>query len=324
MRWSELDLLARALALQDPQLRHPGPVLALLARFVVLGEPDDPDAITPLMDAAFRVMRPNPLDGLRPETRDWFELRDLRGSGLCWRVGDNGHLAVEQLDRDSAPRELYSLRTPDSEDFPFTAWAALLDRARRVLATATTDASLHDPAIRAALNRCTTGEGHTHLASLVEALRTADAAHPVLLRALAEPVSRAESCWAVEVLAGLPQGSLVKRWFGPSPLATARSWELRLTLATESRPADHDRILTSDVNDTLKQAGLGRAEIAGGMARQGADGSYVSVSTSVDVLIRDDLSHGLSLISQVLRRHNAADTAELHNASPPYDLIPIP
>ncbi|WP_285705945.1 hypothetical protein [Microtetraspora sp. NBRC 16547] len=299
-------------------------MLALLARFVVLGEPDDPDAITPLMDAAFRVMRPNPLDGLRPETRDWFELRDLRGSGLCWRVGDNGHLAVEQLDRDSAPRELYSLRTPDSEDFPFTAWAALLDRARRVLATATTDASLHDPAIRAALNRCTTGEGHTHLASLVEALRTADAAHPVLLRALAEPVSRAESCWAVEVLAGLPQGSLVKRWFGPSPLATARSWELRLTLATESRPADHDRILTSDVNDTLKQAGLGRAEIAGGMARQGADGSYVSVSTSVDVLIRDDLSHGLSLISQVLRRHNAADTAELHNASPPYDLIPIP
>ncbi|MER6945845.1 hypothetical protein ABT294_17615 [Nonomuraea sp. NPDC000554] len=321
MRWAELDLLARALALHDPQMRHPGPALALLARFVVLDEQDDLDTVTPLLDAAFRMLRPGPRDGVRPETRDWFELRDLRGTGLRWTAGPDGHPAVEQTHTGAVARPLYSLRTPDSADFPFAAWAALLDRARQILATATADPSLDDPAVRAALRRCTATRGYAHLAPLAEALRAAGGAQPVLLRALDEPVSRAESCWAVEVLAGLPQGALVKRWFGLSPLSTARSWELSLTLAIEGRAAEHSRVLTSDLAGALKEAGLGGAEIAGGSSRRAADGTSVDVSTAVDVLVRDDLARGVSLISEILRRHDAAATAELRHTSPPYDLI---
>ncbi|MGV9386139.1 hypothetical protein ACWDRB_60765 [Nonomuraea sp. NPDC003707] len=325
MRWSELDLLARAVALRDPQLRHPGPMLALLARFVVLDEQDDPDAITPLMDAALRMVRPGPLSGLRPETRDWFELRDLRGCGLRWTATDHGCLAVEQPDLDSTTHDLYSLRAPGSADFPFAAWAALLDQAEQALVRATGAASLQTPAMRDALSRCDTDEGHAHLEPLAAALQTADWVHPVLVRALTEPVSREESCWAVETLAGLPRGSLVRRWYGPSPMAGAQSWELCLTIATERRPAERARLLISELHDALKQEGLGRAEITGSeMARRGASGSLMDVSASADVLIRDDLPRGLSLISQILRRHDAADTAELRYASPPRASVPIP
>ncbi|GLW05215.1 hypothetical protein Misp01_03450 [Microtetraspora sp. NBRC 13810] len=324
MRWSELDLIARALALHDPQLRHPGPALALLARFVVLDEQDDPDVITPLMDAAFQAVRPRPENGLRPETRDWFERHDLRGSGLRWTTGDDGHLVVEQVAPDSTPRDLNSLRTPGSADFPFTAWTALLGQAARILAGAMTAPSLRAPTIRAALNRCTTAEGAAHLEPLAAALHTADAVHPVLVRALTEPVSRAESCWAVETLAGLPRGSVAKRWFGPSPLAGAQSWELRLVLATQDRPPEHAPILISELNDTLRQEGLGRAEIAGETTRCGVLGRWISVSTSADILIRDDLSRGVSSIARILRRHNAADTAELRHTSPEPALIPLP
>ncbi|GAB3842390.1 hypothetical protein [Dactylosporangium cerinum] len=61
LRWTELDLIARAAAVLDPALRHPGPVLALAARFVVLDHGDDLDAVTPLMDAAFGTP-PSPRD----------------------------------------------------------------------------------------------------------------------------------------------------------------------------------------------------------------------------------------------------------------------
>ncbi|GLZ13631.1 hypothetical protein Acsp04_38660 [Actinomadura sp. NBRC 104425] len=71
--------------------------------------------------------------------------------------------------------------------------------------------------MRDALDRRTAPRGHRHVAALAEALRAAGGAHPILVRALEEPVSRAESRWAVEVPAGLPQGTLVKRWFGRQP-----------------------------------------------------------------------------------------------------------
>src|SRR5947207_3303665 len=41
LRWEELDLLCRAAALLDPGLRHPGPMLALLGRFLLITDDDD-------------------------------------------------------------------------------------------------------------------------------------------------------------------------------------------------------------------------------------------------------------------------------------------
>nr|BFE32315.1 hypothetical protein GCM10010200_045660 [Actinomadura rugatobispora] len=323
MRWSELDLLARAAALRDAELRHPGPFLALLARFAVLDEQDDPDAMAPLVDGAFHLVRPGTVSGLRPETREWYELRDLRGTGLLWTTRPDGHPAVDQPLDISIERPLYSLRAPDSDDFPFAAWAALLDRARHALAAVAADPALQDAAVRSALQRCSTARGHHDLVPLARALRTAGFAQPVLLRALEDPVSRAESCWAIEALAGLDQGSLVKRWFGRSLLATARFWELTLTLAVEGRPQAHARTVAADLSDALKQAGLGRAEIGGGTFRQAPGGGSVAEKVMIEVTVRDDLDRGASLVHETLRRHDATDTATLARSGPPYDPVPL-
>ncbi|WP_351237109.1 hypothetical protein [Streptomyces sp. NPDC002133] len=206
MPWPELDLLCRAAALYDPVLRHPGPVLALLLRFAFLSEAEDLDAITPLADAAFAAVRPTSgAVSVREETRDWFDLRDLRGTGIEWTVRPEGCRAVTQHDRDGMP--LYSLREPASDDFPFAAWSRPLVRAAELLDAVRADPAVHTAEVQDALDRCTGPDGHQHLGPLAEALSRAGFGHTTLLRAVSGPVALVEAAWAVETLAGLGQGA---------------------------------------------------------------------------------------------------------------------
>ncbi|MFC7219471.1 hypothetical protein ACFQLX_15010 [Streptomyces polyrhachis] len=104
MPWSELDLLCRAAALQDPALRHPGPMLALLLRFAFLTEDDDLDSITPLVDAAFTTVRPLAANETAPRSRGRADgdPRLVRPAGSARhrdRVGDPGRRLP---DRDAA------------------------------------------------------------------------------------------------------------------------------------------------------------------------------------------------------------------------------
>ncbi|MEU4620631.1 hypothetical protein AB0G04_11720 [Actinoplanes sp. NPDC023801] len=131
LRWAELDLIARAAAVADPTLRHPGPVLALAGRFVILGPGDDLDAITPLMDAAFGP--PPPGAGFWPRTRDWLHRADGRPHGIVWRPDAAGDWAVDQAETANVTRDLYSVRRPGSA-FPFAAWRELLTAAEETLA----------------------------------------------------------------------------------------------------------------------------------------------------------------------------------------------
>ncbi|GAA1656594.1 hypothetical protein [Actinoplanes couchii] len=126
LRWTELDLIARATARLDPVLRHPGPVLALASRFVILGPDTDLDAVTPLMDAAAGPSR----------TRDWRHRADGRHNGITWASNEAGAWTVEQDESKYTDRALYSTRTPNG-DFPLAAWQQLLTAAESTLATAT-------------------------------------------------------------------------------------------------------------------------------------------------------------------------------------------
>lgn len=354
LRWSELELLARAFALHDPELRHPGPVLGLLARFVVLGDEDDVDRMAPMVDAAFTLLRPDGGTGARrPETRDWYELRNLSGTGLRWTgarpgpaastgpagaaaptpgagaTGSGGRgaapaaavAAVEQRAADPlhVRRPLYSLRGPGSA-FPFAGLAALLARAEAELTEAAADPALAGAGVRSALDRCTAPDGAAHLGPLAEALEAAGFARPALLRAVAEPTGRAEACWAVEVLAGLPQGELVKRWFGSSGLAEARSWELTLVLPARGRRAG---AVAADLSAALRRTALGRAEHGGSTSVRSPQGGYVHGSDSLDVLLHDDLPAGVAVVADVLRRHDALDSAVLRYSTAPYDRVPL-
>ncbi|WP_418955360.1 hypothetical protein [Streptomyces tritici] len=305
MSWAELDLLARAVALHDPELRHPGPVLALLARFAFLTEGDDPDGVVPYVDAAFGAVRPGGECGVRADTRDWFEARDLRDEPVRWTAGPGGVPAALAEGESS----LDTLRTADS-DFPFAAWGALLAEAEETVAAAVRQPALADPAVREALDRASAPGGHEAAAPLADALRTAGYEQPVLLRALTEPVGRAETAWAVATLAGLPTGTVAGRWYGRSPLTGARSWDLVLRLATPEPVVG----LAETLDEALREARLGRAEIAGG----GSD------HTSLDVLVRDDLDGGVSLVAESLVRHGLAPVARLHHAAAPHEPVALP
>ncbi|MDX3075518.1 hypothetical protein [Streptomyces sp. MI02-7b] len=321
MPWRELDLLCRAVALHDAELRHPGPMLALLCRFAFLAENDDLDTVTPLVDAAFEAVRPGAAGGgkVRAETREWFDLRNLRGTGLVWTTRADGYDAVGQDGTDGLP--LYSLRTPSSEEFPFAAWSALLTFARGRTAAAAADPVLARPAVREALDRCLAADGHEHLRALADALAAAGYGNRVLLRAVADPVDRAEACWAVETLAGLPQGELVARWFGPSPLSGSRSWRLSLSLPVRGRPERFGPQAAEQLNAALQAANLGSAGL-GGSSLHPEDGGYVLAEQHLDILIRDDLARGVEVVSRVLHTHAAAGTATLRPQGKP-DVIPL-
>ncbi|MFJ7069067.1 hypothetical protein [Streptomyces sp. NPDC101115] len=329
MTWAELDLLCRAAALHDPGLRHPGPMLALLLRFAFLSEDEDLDAITPLTDAAFAAVRPTGASGgavsgaggVREETRDWFDLRDLRGAGIEWSVRADGCRAVTQHDRDEVP--LYSLREPASDDFPFTTWSRLLVRAAELLDAVRSDPAVHTAEVQEALDRCARPDGHRHLGPLSDALSEAGFTGSVLLRAVSEPVALAEAAWAVEALAGLERGELTAAWFGRSPLAASRSWQLSLTLPAAGRPWRFAQEVAEELSTALREAGLGRAEIDGSTSVRGEHGEYVHHADHLDVLVRDDLPRGVRVISQLLHRHQAAATAVLKHAEKPYADIPL-
>ncbi|MFD0519230.1 hypothetical protein [Paractinoplanes durhamensis] len=57
LRWWELDLCARVIALEDPTLPHPGLVVALLAPFAPPMPDDDEATIAAIRTAAYRSLR---------------------------------------------------------------------------------------------------------------------------------------------------------------------------------------------------------------------------------------------------------------------------
>ncbi|MEU4692362.1 hypothetical protein [Actinoplanes sp. NPDC023714] len=160
LRWSELDLIARSAAVLDPALPHPGPVLALAGRFVVLArdqktttsDPGELDAITPLMDAAYGP--PPPGAEWWPTARDWLYRADFRRDATTWRQDRSGDWTVEQDENENPSRGLYSLRHPDG-DFPLKKWRKLLAAAESTLAAGPL------PAPRTPAEQCWTDEIRT-------------------------------------------------------------------------------------------------------------------------------------------------------------------
>jgi hypothetical protein len=288
LRWTELDLIARAAAVVDPELRHPGLVLALAARFVVLDHNDKLDAITPLMDAAFGppptpsieadpttptlpidFPLPVPAATWWPRTRDWLHRVDGRYSGVAWHQDEAGTWTVDQDDSIEVDRYLYSLRRPNGE-FPFAEWRDLLAAAETTLAT---------------------GD-------------------------LPTPSSPAEQGWTDEERAGVPRGSLLADRFGPSPLRDSRCYRLELELPVEGRSNAYAYAVLTDLDRTLREADRGFAEMSGAMLTPGRGETEVTLSIGVV----DDLDAATALIQQVLRRHRTSPETRLTRHREPIPL----
>ncbi|GGN80379.1 hypothetical protein GCM10010112_55880 [Actinoplanes lobatus] len=287
LRWTELDLIARAAAVLDPALRHPGPVLALAGRFVILGRGDDLDAITPMMEAAFGSPRlprvqadpmvpmldidfgpPVPVKTWWPRTRDWLHRVDGRDRGVVWSQDAAGTWTVGQDKANEADGVVYSLRCPDG-DFPFAAWQKLVSAAEATLAAGTMPA----------------------------------------------PESPAEQCWIDEERVGAPRGSLIAAHFGSSPLRDSRLYLLDLDLPIEGRSHAHALAVCADLDRTLREADRGWADTAGSTFTPGR--GWTAFALRIGIF--DNLDDGVALIRQVLRRHRTDPETRLTR-----DREPIP
>jgi hypothetical protein len=78
LRWEELETVGRAIAMQDAEMSHPGPVVLLLHRFAPICEGEDLDPIISMLEAAFTQL------GLftRAEITRWIERIDAREAGF--------------------------------------------------------------------------------------------------------------------------------------------------------------------------------------------------------------------------------------------------
>ncbi|RKF24072.1 hypothetical protein [Micromonospora globbae] len=133
LRWTELDLICRAIATRDPRLPHPGTPLALLCRFAAVFDDDDVDQAVAAVDEAYAALRPPQWEGYWPSGADWLERADFRGANVVWQRDEVGNLWAHQDEdaRDGEP--FYSTRLgPDTgtgDGFPHAPLRAVLNAA---------------------------------------------------------------------------------------------------------------------------------------------------------------------------------------------------
>ncbi|MEV0894102.1 hypothetical protein [Promicromonospora sp. NPDC050262] len=139
LRWSELDLICRAIAARNPEL-PPGAALALLCRFAAVFDDDDVDQALAAVDEAYAALRPADWAGYWPRGTDWLERADFRGENVTWQRDEAGNLWTGERDVDAEP--FYSTRIgPDTgagDGFPHAQLRAVLDAATATLARSAT------------------------------------------------------------------------------------------------------------------------------------------------------------------------------------------
>ncbi|MEU8136334.1 hypothetical protein [Streptodolium elevatio] len=114
-RWDELDLVCRAAALRDPGLPHPGPLVALLARFAIAADDVDVASFTPILDAAYSHLRTAAgpeAEAYWPSSTEWPGERDLRGASVTWQTDADGDTFPEQPAAHAGTADLHTLRRP--------------------------------------------------------------------------------------------------------------------------------------------------------------------------------------------------------------------
>ncbi len=209
LRWWELDLCARVIALADPTLPHPGLVVALLSPFAPVTADDDEPAVAAMREAAYRSLRrdvppPEP-SGPEQAPLPLFAGADWWPAPQCASPQVLDEAAVAALSRPS--RAMLEVR--GGSRFPREGLADLVRRAAALL-TRLPDQSWYAETRPLARHILDTGDLRP-IPALLGALTEAGCDHPTVLDALSEPLVPAEAYWMVETLAGAEPGTLLRR-----------------------------------------------------------------------------------------------------------------
>ena len=208
LRWHELDLCARVIALEDPTLPHPGLVVALLAPFAPVTADDDDDAVAAIREAAYRSLRrevppPAPSGPVQAPLPlfagdDWWPVPPAESP----QVLDEATLAAY-----SRPASVH-LEVRAGSRFPRQGLTELVRRAADRLSRQR-EGLCYAGALPLAEQIAATGDLRP-LPELLGALTEAGCDHPTVLDALSEPLEPIEACWMVETLAGAVPGTLLR------------------------------------------------------------------------------------------------------------------
>jgi hypothetical protein len=291
LRWQELELICRTIALQDAELPHPGVLLLLLHRFAPICEGDDLDLIVPMLDAAWRQ-----LDVFSDtEIQRLIEQADARDAGFAWRYEETVKAwCLEQDDHRSAGRSLYTYRTAENANFPFVNWGHMLAEANQVIMRARGGACDDARAF------AETGD-LTIVPQIIRSLRSEN--HSSMADAFGSepPISRV--CWIVETLLGSDPGSVLKRYVPRThELREKYTLSLGLPLCDPKRPlpTTAGNIIADILDRILVDRNLGRAETGGGTLTPTEDGTYIDTEKRIDICINGDLEEGIRLVRDVL------------------------
>jgi hypothetical protein len=209
LRWHELDLCARVIALEDPTLPHPGLVVALLSPFAPLTADDDDSSVAAVREAAYRSLRrqvPPPVP-VGPEQAPL----PLFAAEAWWpqppqvspQVIDEAAVAAY-----TAPAGA-GLEVRGGSRFPREGLAELVRQAAQRLSRLPQE-QWYAEVRPLARHIADTGDLRP-VNHLLGVLTEAGCDHPTVLDALSEPLVPIEACWMVETLAGALPGSLLRR-----------------------------------------------------------------------------------------------------------------
>ena len=208
LRWWELDLCARVIALEDPTLPHPGLVVALLSPFAPATADDDAPAIAAIREIAYRSLHrdvPPPAEA-GPEQAplplftgaQWWP----RPPAASPQVLDEAAIAGW-----TAPASV-ALEVRGGARFPRRGLDDLVRHAAGRLSRLRDEQCY--AGVRPLARRIAATGDLRPVADLVGALTEAGCDHPTVLDALSEPLVPAEACWMVETLAGAEPGTLLR------------------------------------------------------------------------------------------------------------------
>ena len=220
LHFSELELCARVIALDDPNLQHPGLVVALLSRFAPPGPGDDPAEVAAVLQAAYRSLRRDvpPADPASTDPATGPEQEPLPlFTDPAWWPRPPGPPQPSGRVLDDAAIATFLTATPVGPDvrgqsrFPTHELTELVRQARHRLSKLPEEPWCDGPRVLP-LARQIAGTGDlSPVADLVGSLTETGCDHPTVLDALSEPLVPAEACWMVETLAGAEPGTVLRR-----------------------------------------------------------------------------------------------------------------
>ena len=327
LRWEELDLLARCAALDDPELPHPGPLVALFHRFTPVCRGDATLAY-PLQEAAY-----GPLAFRGKALSEQIHRFDYADAGFTWKERAPRGWVLEQEVPASGARvaDLYTTRCEQNPEFPFAAWNDTMEHAREQYGRALDATWLEANGRRAsdlARKLARSGKG-IGAAELADALEAAGCAVPGLLHGLRAAESPVSTLWLLELLLGEERGARVRAYGERQARPPRVVLRFEITFpGYPSRPMEQPdqtlRRVILALDRELRRAVDGDAELSGsGSAYTPARRTLLREYSRIGCRAINDADRAVRVIRAVLAQHGAPRDTVIQQVAPERRDIPL-